>query len=279
MRERMTIGSLGGRSYRRKKQAPFALLVAASLILAGCSGAPPPDVEETVQAGVVATLTAQPTERPAPTSTATPTPTETPTTTPTPEPRPGYAPPSEPTGSLPDALGLRTYDGPGFSFRYASNAQVETAEPEPPAITELRVAGPVVWIKPGDADWSYNGPAYDLTIRTFDNPEGLDAESWARQAVLERWEEARERNRPTGSLPVTEDGTIKEDEAGRHQLAGQPAFWVRYFQFDSVLIAFYLTAGDRVVELSFRSSPLPNQPLAAVQQDVTALLLDTFRLD
>jgi hypothetical protein len=47
------------------------LLVWTSLTLAACGGAPTPDVEETVQAGVAATLTAQPTETPTATATAT----------------------------------------------------------------------------------------------------------------------------------------------------------------------------------------------------------------
>jgi len=261
------------------------LLVGTSLALAACSGAPTPDVEETVQAGVIAALAAQPTETPTPTATATipPTPTATatqaPTATPTAEPYPGYGAPSEMATPLPAALSLQTYDGPGFSFQYPSNAQVETVEPEVAAVSELHVTGPVVWVKPGDADWSYNGEAYELIVRTFENPNGLDAESWAREYVLERWEEAREENRPTGSLPVTEEGTIEEDEVGRHELAGQPAFWVRYFAFDSTYWAFYLTVEDRIVQLSFRASPLVNQPLAVVQLDIYALILDTFRFD
>jgi hypothetical protein len=256
-----------------------------SLTLAACGGAPTPDVEGTVQAGVAATLTAQPTETPTATATATTpqtptaTATQTPTATPTAEPRPKYGAPSEMATPLPAALSLQTYDGPGFSFQYPSNAQVETVEPEVAALSELHIAGPVVWIKPGDADWSFNGEAYELIVRTFENPEGLDAESWAREYVLERWEEAREQNRPTESLPVTEEGTIREDWVGQYEVTGEPAFWVRYFWFDSTYWAFYLTVEDRVVEVSFRIWPLANQPLAVMQQDVYALIVDSFRFD
>ena len=267
------------------KRRPFLLLIAMSLTVTACGGGPAPDVEETVQAGVAATLTAQPTEPPTVTARATtpPTPTATatqaPTATPTLEPRPKYAPPSERETPLPAALSLQTYDGPGFSFQYPSNSQVETVEPEVAAVSELHVTGPVVWVKPGDADWSYNGEAYELIVRTFENPEGLDAESWTREYVLERWEEAREENRPTGSLPVTEEGTIREDWVGQYEVAGERAFWVRYFWFDSTYWAFYLTVEDRVVELSFVDYPLPNQPLAVVQVDIYALILDTFQFD
>ncbi len=261
------------------------LLTVVGLMLSACVGAPTPDVEETVQAGVAATLTAQPTETPTATATATITPTPTatatqaPTPTPTATPRAKYGAPSEMATPLPEALSLQTYDGPGFSFQYPSNAQVETAEPEVAAVSELHVTGPVVWVKPGDADWSYNGEAYELIVRTFENPQELDAESWAREYVLERWEEAKEQNRPTGSLPVTEEGTIREDWVGHCEVAGEPAFWVRYFAFDSTYWAFYLTVEDRVVQLSFHASPLVNQPLAVVQQDVYALIIDTFQFE
>jgi len=267
------------------RRQPLLLLIATSLTLAACGGAAAPDVEETVQAGVAATLTAQPTEAPTATATATTTPaptataTQAPTPTPTAEPHPGYGAPSEMATPLPEALSLQTYDGPGFSFQYPSNAQVETVEPEVAAVSELHVAGPVVWVKPGDADWSYNGEAYELIVRTFENPEGLDAEPWAREYVLERWREAKDQNRPTGSLPVTEEGAIREDWVGQYEVGGERAFWVRYFWFDSIYWAFYLTAEDHVVELSFVDYPLPNQPLAVVQVDIYALILDTFQFD
>ena len=164
------------------KRIAFPLVTLIALPLAACAGAPTPDVEETVQARVVETLTAQPTERSAATATATPPPTPTatatqaPTARPTTKPHPGYGAPSEMATPLPAALSLQTYDGAGFSFHYPSNAQVETVAPEVAAVSELHVTGPVVWVKPGDADWSYNGEAYELVVRTFENPQELDAE-------------------------------------------------------------------------------------------------------
>ncbi|MEA3376677.1 MAG: hypothetical protein U9R72_10845 [Chloroflexota bacterium] len=130
------------------KRKPFLLVIAMSLVLAACGGASAPDVEETVQACVAATLTAQPTETPpataTPTTPQTPTATatQTPTATPTAEPHPGYGAPSEMATPLPEALSLQTYDGPGFSFQYPSNAQVETVEPEVAAASELHVTAP-----------------------------------------------------------------------------------------------------------------------------------------
>jgi hypothetical protein len=155
---------------------------------------------------------------------------------------------------------------------------VESVDPIPPATSEIHVIGPIVWVKPGDADWSYNGPSYELVIRTYENPDELDAESWARDYILSSWKKAKERNEPWGSLPVSEEGVIEEDRVGSSVVAGQPAFWVNYFAFDSDHPAFYLTGNGLVIELSFCDYPLENQPLAAIQQDVYALIIGTFRL-
>lgn len=75
-----------------------ALLIAGFSLALACCGTPIPKLEKTVQAGVVATLTAQPAERPLPSPTSTPIAAS--TATPTAEPQPGYAWPSEPEGSI-----------------------------------------------------------------------------------------------------------------------------------------------------------------------------------
>lgn len=241
-------------------------LILMSLLLAACGSTPTPDVKATVQVAIAATLTAQPTDTPMLTPRATPTP------IPTFPPRPIATPP-------PFTLPLATHKGQGFSFQYPANARLENVAPIPLATGEIHVIGPEVWVKPGDADWSYRGPAYELIIRTYENPEGLDAESWARNYILASWQEARERNRPWGSLPVSEEGKIDEDKVGSSVVAGQPAFWVSYFSFDSNTYAYYLTSNHQIVELSFDDYPLENQPLATVQGHVYALILGTFRLE
>jgi hypothetical protein len=165
--------------------------------------------------------------------------------------------------SAPFTHTLQTYRGPGFSFQYPAGARVERVDPRrmawqrtSPATGEIRVTGPQVWIKPGDADWSYRGPTYELTIRTYENPAGLDAESWARDYLLDAWQEAQEQKRPWGALPVTEEGEIDEDKVSRVTVAGQPAFWVSYFTFDSTQPAYYVSAGQQIVE-AFSSIPWP----------------------
>jgi len=254
-----------------KKFLLFLFLISSaliSLLTTGCVSTSPPD---TKQAATVATLTIQPTEISTPTPTRTPIPT---------------LPPPPIKTSPPFTSSLETYEGQGFSFQYPANARLESVAPTrsawqatSPATAEIHVIGPQVWVKPGDADWSYRGPAYELTARTYDNPEELDAESWARNYILTSWQEAREKGRPWGALPVSEKGEIDEDKVGSSIVAGQPAFRVSYFNFDSSISAYYLTSDHQVVELSFSLYPLENQPLATVQEDIYALILNTFHLE
>ncbi|MBN1583128.1 MAG: hypothetical protein JXA89_20635, partial [Anaerolineae bacterium] len=169
------------------------VLTLTSLLFVGCASTPLPDVQATVHAAVAATLTAQPTEMP--------------TRTPSPEPMPTVRPPATEVPP-PLAFSLATYRGQGFSFQYPANAQVKSVSPGgmawqavSPATTEIHVAGPEIWIRPGDADWFYRGPAYSLFIRTYENPEALDAEVWARNYILSSWQEAKRLERPWGALP------------------------------------------------------------------------------
>jgi hypothetical protein len=308
---RLTIrGTVLGAMERVRMRRLLLVLTLTSLLLVGCASTPHPDVESTVHVAVAATLTAQPSEtptrmltrEPTPISISTPTfdvkstvqvavaatltaqPTKTPTCTPTRELTPTVRPLS--TKAPPSlAFSLETYRAQGFSFQYPVNARLESVTPAgmawqavSPATTQIHVSGPEIWIKPGDADWSYRGPAYRLIIRTYENPEALDAEAWARNYILTSWQEARRLKRPWGALPVSEQGEIDEDKVGSSMIAGQPTFWVNYFGFDKNIIACYLVSGHQVVEVMFFSYPLENLPIAAVQRDVYALILDTFRL-
>jgi hypothetical protein len=118
-----------------------------------------------------------------------------------------------------------------------------------------------------------------LIARTYENPERLDAEAWGRNYIVTSWQWAREKGRPWVHLPLSEQGQIDEDWVGNVVIAGQPAFRVRYFGFDSVHLAYHLSTGEQIVELSFRLYPVRNQPLAEVQQDVYALVLGTLSLE
>lgn len=175
--------------------------------------------------------------------------------------------------------GTQVYRGQGFSFQYPANAQVEHLTTEPPVLDAVRVVGPEVFIKPGAADWSYRDGAYEITVTIFDNPEGLDAESWARNRILTSWQQAKERGEPIMGPPVSEDGRIREQDVGSTIVAGYPAFWANFMGVDSYRRVFYLSNGHRIATLGFDDYPLANQPLALVQQDIYALIMSTFRFE
>ena len=139
--------------------------------------------------------------------------------------------------------------------------------------------GAQVWIRHGDADWGHRGAAYELVVRTYENPDRLDAEAWARAYIQTAWQEAVERKRPWGSLPISEKGEIDERKVETVVVAGQPGFLVWYYTFDSSKPAYYLATDGQIVEFSFRLYPVVNQPLAMVQRDVYALILGTLSLE
>jgi len=175
--------------------------------------------------------------------------------------------------------GVQTFTGKGVSLQYPANARVESVSTDPAAKGEIRLIGPEVWIKPGDADWFYRGPAYEMIVRTYDNPDRLDAEAWARNHILTSWQQARERGEPIMGPPVSENGEITEQQVGRSTVAGKAAFWANFFAGDSYRRTFFLANKHQVVALSFYDYPLANQPLAMVQQDIYALIMSTFRFE
>ena len=248
------------------KNTTKLLILVVLILMAACTSAP------------VATPAAIST----PTRTPFPVPTKAPTHKPisTSPPVPTEPPTYSPTTSLEtQSEGLQTYTGQGFSFQYPINAQLEIYTDRLPATQEIHILGPRVSVKPSGADWIYVGPGYQMIVRTYDNPEGLDAESWTRNHLLTSWREAKERDEPRRSFPVSEEGKIDESQVGRAVVAGHPVFWVNYLAFDSYVQAFYLAREYRVVEMSFSDYPLANQPLDLVQQDMYALIMSTFRFD
>jgi hypothetical protein len=174
---------------------------------------------------------------------------------------------------------MLTYDGEGFLLQYPINAQVENVTIDSAAVSEVRIVGPEVFVKPGNANWGYQGAAYEIIVRTYSNPENLDAESWARDYILTSWQEATEQGEPLMEPPVSESGAIIEQRVGESFVAGYPAFRVDFLAGDSYRRVFFLSYDYQVITLSFYDYPLSNQPLAMVQQDVYALIMSTFRFE
>ena len=178
-----------------------------------------------------------------------------------------------------ETRGLQTYVGDGFSLQYPANAQVERASTDPATKAEIHIIGPDVSVKPGDGDWVYSGPAYEMIILTFDNPGRLDTEAWARNHILTSWQQAKERGEPLMGPLVSESGKIIEDQVCPAVVAAEPAFRADFLAGDSYRRTFFLSRERQIVALSFYDYPLENQPLAMVQQDVYAFILSTFRFE
>lgn len=264
-------------------------LLALALAVSACSAAATPDVQPTIQAAVQATLAAQP---------AAPTPdleaaiqaaveaaletaaleTAALETAAQPTPSAPALPSPAPELDAPFGLSLRTYSGAGFTLQLPEGAEVESLAVAAPRTSEVIVRGPEIWVRAGDAGWTVQGPAYELTLRTYANPDDLDAESWARAHLQAAWQRARDLDEPTGALPVHEDGSPMEDALASAVVGGQPAFLVSYLAFDSYIRAFYIAGPEGIVEISVRDSPVENHPLARMQLDLYAAILGSFRL-
>lgn len=174
--------------------------------------------------------------------------------------------------------GMQTYRGDGFSLQYPANAQIKNTVTDPDAASEVHIVGPELCVRPCDADWSYTGPAYELTVQTYPNPGCLDAEAWAREHMLAAWRRAQEKGEPLMGSPVSEDGEIDEQEVGRAEIAGYPAFQAIYFAGDSCRRVFFVAHAGQVIALSFYDYPPGNQPMALFQQDMHLSMMSTVRL-
>ena len=174
--------------------------------------------------------------------------------------------------------GLQKVETPHFSILYPHNAKAKIMEPASPTISKLTITGPEVSIKPGDADWVFQGSAYELTIAAFENPEQLDAKTWASRYILKEWQKAKAANEPLGYFPVKDNGTLDEELTEMVTIAGHQAFLAKYFGGDAMIHTYYLAKEKYLLAITVIDNPLPNQPIALVQQDVYALLLNSLCL-
>jgi hypothetical protein len=208
---------------------------------------------------LVACKTSAPEETAAPVPSDTASPTET---------------PSEPYSSA----GLQEFTLPGITVYYPEGAHVETLEASPPALESYSIIGSEISIKPGDADWFFSGPAYELAVRMYDNPDKLDAETWARAYLISLWNQAVEMGGPM-TVPVDESGAVKEEYVEKTRVAGYDAFRIEWFGGDSAIMEYFIAHGARVLSFSFRDYPVPNQPIAEPQTDIYALIMGTLHLE
>jgi hypothetical protein len=163
------------------------------------------------------------------------------------------------------------YQGEGFSLFVPPNATVEINEDGTTTIT-----GPELSIRPTDQDFSVEGAAYQLTISTYENAEGLTSEEWATAQIFSDWQNAQASGQTTGSWPVTEQGQLNEEDIARLTVGGLDALQVDFFGGDSTIISIYVAHETHVLVFNYVENIVQNNPMALVQQDIYALMLDSL---
>lgn len=175
-----------------------------------------------------------------------------------------------------ESYGLIEFQGNGYSFYYPVEATIEITTPQAPQTSVVTVTGPIVQQMMGQADLT--GPGYTIVVRTYDNPDSLDAEAWGRAYLISLWERILAEGGPL-SIPVSQEGVIREDDVGNTTVASQPAFWIEWFGGDHARMEYFIADGNQIVSFSFGDYPPANQPLNEVQQGIYSLIMGTLQLD
>lgn len=202
------------------KQVLITLML-SGLLLSACGGRPTPDMDATVQAAVVATLTALPTltPTPAPTETPTPTPTQTGTPTPTLTPTPthtGTPTPTETGTPTPTPTGTPTRTPTptpivhvvqagetlyGIAREYGVSLDTLAAANDIPNVRYIRDGLELV-IPASDAPVGQTGPAATSALFPLDTPGAGSADE--RKALVIR-----------EAVALDESLAVKEVKIGR----------------------------------------------------------------
>ena len=169
-----------------------------------------------------------------------------------------------------DSYHLSLYQGEGFSLLIPSNAIVRRNQ------NGTVVLGPLVDFRSVTTGAHSMSWAYSLTIKVHDNPDELSGEDFARRDIARMFENARAIDAPLGGLPVDSDGRIDEEATSQRTVAGQPAFGILFFGFDSLDHHLFISRGNRIYEIVIEDTSYDRHPLAQVQMDVYALMLATL---
>lgn len=172
-----------------------------------------------------------------------------------------------------DETTTTSYESDGFSILVPPHATVEELEDG-----SVQIQGPEVIIRPAESDFTVSGAAYGLVINTYDNPEGMSSQDWATNRILSDWQEAEEGDMPN-VLPVNEEGELIEGETQQLTVGGLEAFQVDFFGGDSTIVNVYVAHDDSVIQFTYIENIIQNNPIAPMQHDIYALLLDSVEFD
>jgi hypothetical protein len=173
--------------------------------------------------------------------------------------------------TMPPVMGVTENTGPGFRLLVPPNASLAEVEADH---WELR--GPGIQVRPLDADWVWDGPAYQLDLVLHDNSEKLDAVAWAEAHLLEAWAEAQESEVPfTG--PIDKEGNLVQDAIAEIMIGDQEALQADWTAGDSIHRVIYVKAADKILAVHYNVFPVENHPVAPVANAVHGLLVAGLR--
>ncbi len=159
---------------------------------------------------------------------------------------------------LPRTQEVRTLVADGFQIDYPPSATVDTLAAADDARLSLRISGPHITIVFSGGTGSWNGPAYDLEVLRYHNPQALSAEAWVRDRV---------------------SGLDREhgQDSTHTRVAGRQAIRVATLVGDSRMITVFVPRDRQMVALRYFEFPLEHHPAAPAANAVHTMMVSTFR--
>ncbi len=160
---------------------------------------------------------------------------------------------------LPRTEEVRTLVADGFQIDYPLSAIVDTLAPADDALLSLRIRGPHITVGLPNRTESWNGPAYDLEVLRYPNPQALSAEAWLRDRMYRQDGEHVQNSSPT-------------------RVSGRQSIRVAAFAGADVrIITVYVPRDRQMVALRYFEFPLENHPGAPAADAVHTMMVGTFR--
>lgn len=173
--------------------------------------------------------------------------------------------------TVPHAQDVTYWTGPGFAITIPSYATASEVE-----VDHWQIVGPEIAVRPLDAEWFWEGPAYQLDLVLHENEEGLTAVAWAEQHLRTEWEKARDGGEPfTG--PVDAEGNLIADRVAQVLIGGAIAYQADWVAGDAVHRVIYINAASKILALHYDRFPTTNHPAAPLADAVHVLLLGSLR--
>jgi hypothetical protein len=164
---------------------------------------------------------------------------------------------------------MQLYEGDGWWFFYPMNATLEQA-----GENTLKILGPDIRFRAADYDVTFQGPAYEMQVWVYDNPERVFPEVFAQEQIIAEWQELRQGG--PNPLPVLEDGvTLDPEKVSSPIIANLPAFKAQFFGGDSYVYRVYIGT-DPMVVFNYVEQIPENHPLALMQTDIYDMIINSF---